>query len=447
MKIIKLSSQNVKKLSAVEITPTGDLVVIAGKNGAGKSSVLDSIMYGLAGGDSLPKQPVRRGEDKARVKLDLGDLVVTRTFTAAGGTSLVVTGKDGSKHKSPQAVLDGLTGRLTFDPLEFSRQAPKAQAETLRALVGLDFTKADGEHDALFQERTLANRDVKNAQASLQANGPAPDPNTPKEKQSIAAWADEIQKATEHNRANEFARQAVVSCERELLTLCHQIDDLTLQIEGLKKRLDGLEADKGSFEARLNNLRQKATGKDIDVSAIRKKLDGVEELNRKVEHAEKYRERLENLRKYEAKAEKLDRQVEANRSAKAKAIRAAKFPIEGLSLEATGVTLGGIPFKQCSAAEQLKVSVAIGLALNPKLKVLLIRDGSLLDDGNLALVAKMAAEAQAQVWIERVEETGDVSVIIEDGHVRGQEPPVEQNAVPVTQNAVPVQQTEPPPED
>jgi hypothetical protein len=67
-------------------------------------------------------------------------------------------------------------------------------------------------------------------------------------------------------------------------------------------------------------------------------------------------------------------------------------------------------------------AVAMGLAANPRLKVLLVRDGSLLDEDSLRLVATMAAEADAQVWLERVGEGAECSVVIEEGHVRGAEP-------------------------
>ena len=51
MRIVELKTENVKRIQAVEITPQGNVVVIGGKNGAGKSSVLDSIEYALHGGD------------------------------------------------------------------------------------------------------------------------------------------------------------------------------------------------------------------------------------------------------------------------------------------------------------------------------------------------------------------------------------------------------------
>ena len=120
-----------------------------------------------------------------------------------------------------------------------------------------------------------------------------------------------------------------------------------------------------------------------------------------------------------------DRQVDGNRVAldqidldKSAALAETKKPIDGLSFDANGVTFVGIPFGQCSSAEQLRVSVAMALAMNPKLKVLLIRDGSLLDENSLKILSEMAEASDAQVWMERVSKGGEVSVIIEDGEVK-----------------------------
>ena len=91
MKIVRLEAENVKRLVAVEIAPDGSLVVIGGKNGAGKSSTLDSIAMALGGKDLVPEKPLRDGAEKGHVEVDLGDLIVRRTFTAAGGGSLEAT--------------------------------------------------------------------------------------------------------------------------------------------------------------------------------------------------------------------------------------------------------------------------------------------------------------------------------------------------------------------
>lgn len=57
MKIVKLTAENIKRLKAVEITPTGALVEVTGKNGQGKSSVLDAIWWALAGAEHIQTVP------------------------------------------------------------------------------------------------------------------------------------------------------------------------------------------------------------------------------------------------------------------------------------------------------------------------------------------------------------------------------------------------------
>ena len=59
----------------------------------------------------------------------------------------------------------------------------------------------------------------------------------------------------------------------------------------------------------------------------------------------------------------------------------------------------------------------MAMALNPKLRVIRILDGSLLDADNLALITEMAAGADFQVWVERVADGSGVGVVIEDGSV------------------------------
>ena len=73
------------------------------------------------------------------------------------------------------------------------------------------------------------------------------------------------------------------------------------------------------------------------------------------------------------------------------------------------------------SCERLKVSVAMGLAMNPELKILLIRDGSLLDAKSKATIAAMAAEAGGQLWVECVSKDAECQIIIEDGMVMADE--------------------------
>ena len=101
MKIINLTAENVKRLRAVEITPNGNVVTVTGRNAQGKTSVLDAIWLALGGGAAGREtvRPIRDGEDKASVTLDLGDLTVVRTW-AGDKTTLTVKSADGAKYGS-----------------------------------------------------------------------------------------------------------------------------------------------------------------------------------------------------------------------------------------------------------------------------------------------------------------------------------------------------------
>jgi hypothetical protein len=142
MQIIRLEAQNIKRLSAVTIEPNADAsaVVLGGDNEAGKSSVMDAIEMALAGDRVSPPEPIRRGRTKAKVVVDLGDMIVTRRYTDKG-SSLVIENREGLRYKSPQTLLDGFYNNLTFDPLAFAES--KEQPTILRRLVGLDTSDLD----------------------------------------------------------------------------------------------------------------------------------------------------------------------------------------------------------------------------------------------------------------------------------------------------------------
>ena len=61
-KITSLELENIKRIKAVQISPTETgLTVIGGRNGQGKTSVLDAIMWILGGERYRPSEPKREG--------------------------------------------------------------------------------------------------------------------------------------------------------------------------------------------------------------------------------------------------------------------------------------------------------------------------------------------------------------------------------------------------
>lgn len=432
MKIVRLKSESVKRLVAVEITPEGNLVIIGGENGAGKSSVLDSILYAISGGRALPEVPVRKGEERALIELDLGDLKVRRTFTATGGTSLTVMNKEGAKYNSPQAMLDALTGRLGFDPLEFSRQKPADQYETLRTLAGLDFAAIDKKREEAYTTRTIVGREITSLEGQL--NGCQHFPDAPEQEISTEAVMQQWREASATNDRNKDARLLLESLRNQRTNKQVALDSEVSNAEEIKRQIAQLTARlervntkiteaKAGIEAASSEITQKEAEivqlRDIDISQFQSKIHQAETINRQV-RINKQRETLvQSLSAKRKQSDDLTQAIESSDIEKRRMIAKAKLPIEGLSFEAGRVLFDGIPFSQMSTAAQIKISVAVGIALNPKLKVLLIREGSLLDLKNLGLIKDLAKQADYQIWCEVTRTDGDVSVVIEDGLVKG----------------------------
>lgn len=420
-KIIRLVASNVKRLTAVDITPDpgASTVIVGGRNAQGKTSCLDAIAMALGGGAQIPGKPVRRGASKARIELDLGDLQVVRTFTASGGSQLEVRGKDGAKLKSPQAVLDRLCSRIAFDPLEYSRMKATDQADVLRELVGLDTAQLDADRKSVFDRRTDAKREAAALKSRLDQ---MPSAEAPAEEVSVSALVAELQ-----NRADQLTGKTVLE------TSVRQTADAEGRANAefvraraaLQRAEDDCNVAHAAHAAALEKLSEYPEPLPID--EVKQQLAGAEVTNRSVRSAKERAKVSEDLRRAAKIVANFSAELDQYDEAKRAATAAVEFPIPGLSFgEDGGVLLNGLPLDQASSAEQLRCSVAMGLALHPELKVLLVRDGSLLDGESLAMVAELAAEAGGQVWVERVSEDGaGCSVVIEDGHVAGAEAPAE----------------------
>lgn len=416
LQIINLQAENYKRLKAVNITPDGNVVFIGGKNAQGKTSVLDAIWAALAGGDAsrVTKQPIRDGEDSARVRLDLGEVVVTRRWSKDDAGTLTVESGDGARYGSPQKMLDELIGARAFDPLEFVRQKPSEQVATLVSMVKLPFDPAelDRERAGVYDTRTEANRVAKQLEGQL-AGLTKPNEDAPLEEVSAADIIAEFEKARTHNAALDAKLNELETAQSAYERADADVVRLTAELETAKQAATDRH---NAHDKMLADI--KAGPERIDTDDISERLAGVEQTNAAIREGQEYRRVAKALAGKKQESTALTTKLDQIDKQKADGLAAATFPIAGLSFDTDGVTFNGIPFSQASSAEQLRVSVALAMAANPKLRVLRILDGSLLDTDSLAIIGEMAAENDYQVWIEIVDESGTVGVVMEDGEVR-----------------------------
>lgn len=450
--ISALTVNNFKRVKSVDIAPgSRQLVILGGRNAQGKSSTLDAIAAALVGGKAMPSEPVHRGEDKGLIEITLANgIVIRRTLTRKAdgktGGSLTITTADGMRPAGgPQKWLDSRVGAMTVDPLAFMGRDDKAQANHLREVAGIDTTEVDARIKDLRDDRRLKGREAKAAEGAASSATRYPDAPAVAPEPAITSAADliaEVQAAEATQRTVQDAERTVNDARAAVdkgVAAVQEVDAEIVRLEALlteacakrERYAKALDVRRDSVADSLKAL-DAAKANAIDPAPIRARLATLEQANTAARA-----EAAAVARKVQANADAADLQAKATRlrgeydamtqaiaaaeAERARILAEAALPVDGLGLSEDGVvTFRGLPLSQASRAEQMRVSMAIALAGTDDddgIRIALIRDASLLDADSMQMVADLAAEMDAQVWLERVGDADDGAVIIEDGGV------------------------------
>jgi hypothetical protein len=495
MRVIRLEAENSMKLVAVDIKFDKRVTALAGKNGAGKSSIGYAIKCVLQGKDAMPDDPIRHGTERAFLRTHLagdeeGGLIATcRLRKDDDGKihrDLTLETPEGARFPSPQTHLNKLISDHLLDPLEFiEKMNAKQQYDVLRAFVpGFDFDTNERMRKGASEKRTEIGRDRDKAQAAAAVIDVLDE--APGERVDETALTAELESAgnknleierrrtNRENAAAEVARlrDATVRSLREANAAvdarveAHKTTDADLcaQIEALMKQMTALEGrreanhkqlaedieaikakaleDEQAATTKADELRAKLDGAEplpdvVDASAISAKLNEARRINRLIEDWEAQRARKQHQQreadKLSAEYDGLTAKIAEFDQAKKDAIQKATLPIDGLGFGDGFITFKDVPFKQASKGEQMRTAFALVVSKRPILRFCWIRDASLLDDEGLALVDQMAEEFDCQVLLEFVRPNSANAIIIEDGRVQGVELPPSNFAAPAAE--------------
>lgn len=416
--VIKLSVDSYRRITAVDIAPT-QVQVVGGRNGQGKTSLLDAICVALFGPKwDATTEPIHEGSDTATIVVGLDDvaghgpLTVTRTYrvgkAGAVTTKVEVTRPDGSTLSAPQTVLDELIGRLGANPGEFLALTEKQQRAAVLKLVELpfDLDALEAERRSLYDDRTVIGRDVAAAKALVAAEtDPGPGETEPISVADAAkAWADAV-------AANTTAAAHQGRVERSADALAHsaaRVAELETQLAAAQAEL----AAAGTAHQLLIDERPET----VDEQPFADQVRDLEAINQDRAARARYQLLVETADELARQQTGLTRKIAEIDRRKDEALQSAVMPAPGLTITEAGIDLNGHPFTQASQAERLRVALAIAAAADPTVRVAVIRDASLFDDDSLAAIAEWATANDYQVFLEVVGDAG--GVVIEDGAVK-----------------------------
>lgn len=429
--IIRLSLTNFGIIEAAAICPdTGKPMILAGDNGQGKSTVLNAIESVLFGRKLA--EPITHGQEKAEIKLELAEAGQTKPLyrieqvikqTSTGPVfGLKVYDADKKQVPSPRDFINSLIASgAALDPTEIMQARPgerpetfaKRQAETLMSRLGLSekASTLDEQIKTKGETRKKAKDDAESLQSRLEALEVPP--GTPDEPVDVAELGTKI--ATYNQLEAERGK-----LEEKVKNAASSLKHATTQLEAAQKTWDAardLEANATKMLEHFSDMNPKE-GLATAIQDAQEKLSTANATNAAVTKKRDRKALSAQLAEAEGKTSRLTTELEKLRQERLDIVRSAKLPVEGLELTEDALLFKGKPLAQESTGNRLRVCSLLAMAEQPECRVLFLREGSLMNEKNRAIIYEVAAERGYSVWEERFSETPiDGALWIEGGKI------------------------------
>lgn len=404
--ITSLELENIKRIKAVQITPTPEgLTIIGGKNSQGKTSVLDAIMWILGGDRYRPSQAARDGSavpPYGKITLSNG-LVVERK-----GKNSALKVLDPTGNRAGQQLLNEFISQFALDLPKFMQANNKEKANTLLQIIGVGdkLYELDQKEQELYNQRRTIGQ-IADQKKKFAAELPVY-PEAPKELVSASELIKQQQEILARNGENQKKRQRLMELQR--------------RDEELQKQIEELMLEQGKVKVDLRIAQTSAEDlKDESTEELERSITDIEEINRKVRTNLDKEKAEEDAADYAAQYDCYTEKVEAVRREKNDLFKGANFPLSGLSVQDGELTYNGYKWDNLSGAEQLKVSTAIVRKLNPKCGFVLLDKLEQMDPDTLGEFGTWLKAENLQAIATRVSTGDECSIIIEDGYSKRNE--------------------------
>lgn len=409
--------KNVKGISSLTLQ-AGAVTVIAGENGAGKSSVIDAIDCVFTGGHDPAL--IRHGADKAEVLLTLDDGVTIRKRITPKDSTLEVRTEDGGIVKAPANYVKRLADSFAFDPIGLLEAKPKERAawllrhggitfsaDEVNAAVGvpvvrqsIDLERLEAIRAGKYIERTDVNRRLRDLQGAISEQKAMLPPAMEKDwaaeqerietdisivRHQVQAAKDDLSKAVDNEKQQ---KRAAAQAEIDAIK-----DRLSRELAEIDTKARAVEAEE---TAPLNQA-------IIDLSA---ELAGARAKADEQKRAAGVKAVIErNQIQYQ---EQLALEGSLNRTLKAldqlKLSKLAEIPIPDLDIKDGEILIAGVPFDHLNTQAQMYAVIrAAKLALG-ELPLMVIDRAESLDEERFAELSEAVAEAGLQMIAARVTE-------------------------------------------
>lgn len=429
---------NFKNIGKCLVDIGGQSILVLGKNGSGKSSLIQALMSPL---DTKvrPSQPIKEGEERSTISVTLAgtmggepkEYILDLYFTPGDQKGrLVITNKDGETVKSPATFIKSLIGNVSFDVTKWLNESKEKKLSMLKQLTGCSVV-IDGinlEIKELKEKKKIKAQRIEDLQAVLKNHGYSPeDVDKYIKPVDLAPIQEEMSLVSKNQQSYDTVvsktqgfREMKAKCFEGKLKSEGEVERLKNEIKRLEERIK----DEGVI---INGLIDNADKCDINIKKGEEWLashtrPNIEDVSAKLndaivhnEHNAKIKVHAEQQKEMLAAKGELDKiadEVEKKEKERNKAISSSQLPIKGLTFDEEQIYLDSLPLEegQINTARLFDVGVDIAMALNPGLRTIFLHDGSLFDHDSLKVIVEKIEEKGYQAIIEVVSDDEEVDV-------------------------------------
>lgn len=432
LKILQAEVTNFKNIDHKLIEFEGRSAMILGKNGSGKSSLIQALTCAI-NSKMIPSKAIQEGEERATILVKVGGVLhgeyreynIDMHFSEKDQKGrLVLTDKDGGKIPGGKSMVKSIVGNVGFDILEFinlgltsegkvSDPGVKKQIEILKQFLPAEIQKElmdlDVERKTVYDERIEINRDIKSNQAKLKDAQMDP---------------EEIEKYAEEKDGSTIVTQ--------MEKMGEDISRYDKVVEGIKNKKESME-DKEKY---IDDLKKELAKKEEELSETKKQIEAgerwlegrkrpsAESLNAQLkeinDHNDQHK-KVEELKGFDQKVKELTVEADGKTERyqqididKMEIFKANPLPVKGLTFSEDEILYNGLPFNenQHPSSTIIGVGLKIAMGMNPNLRLLIIKDGSLLDQKTLNYILKLVDKKGYQAFVEMVDFKGDSDVTV-----------------------------------
>src|SRR3990167_285154 len=140
LRVVRATIKNILGIDELDFEP-GNVTILSGSNGSGKTSALEAIRNIVHGGHDATL--LKNGEDKGETVLVFNDgTKLTKTIKQDRSTVLAQT-PDGGKINSPQTFVDELVDTFSWNPIAFLTAPKKKRVQTLLEMTPFEVHESD----------------------------------------------------------------------------------------------------------------------------------------------------------------------------------------------------------------------------------------------------------------------------------------------------------------